>query len=159
MRYFDGCTTLDDVKKAFRDYARRLHPDNGGDGEAFKAMQAQYKTAFERCKDTHRAADGTTYTKQTTETPEEFAAIINAIIHLQGIKIEIIGAWVWVSGDTYPHREAIKSAGFWYSKSKKAWYHNGDKEPRKRRGHYSMDGLRAKWGAQEVATVRQACIA
>ena len=48
------------------------------------------------------------------------------------------------------YKEHIKSAGFWWSKSKKAWYYNGDKKKSHRRGRYNMDKLREKWGTTEI---------
>jgi hypothetical protein len=33
--------------------------------------------------------------------------------------------WWWLTGDTYPHREALKSAGCRWSKLRKAWYFIG----------------------------------
>ncbi|QDU38538.1 Chaperone protein DnaJ [Maioricimonas rarisocia] len=36
-----------DVKKAYREKARRLHPDAGGDAEAFKALRAAYERALD----------------------------------------------------------------------------------------------------------------
>ena len=53
------------------------------------------------------------------------------------------------------YKDEIKAAGFWWSKSKRAWYYNGSDKKSKRRGRYSMDGLRAKWGYTEVNTEEQ----
>ncbi|MFG0335174.1 MAG: DnaJ domain-containing protein [Maioricimonas sp. JB049] len=36
-----------DVRKAYREKARRLHPDAGGDAEAFKALRAAYERALD----------------------------------------------------------------------------------------------------------------
>ena len=155
MKYFEGCKTIEDVKKAFKEYARKLHPDNGGDAEAFKTMMQEYEIAFNRCKNTHYNAAGETYEKETTETPEQFAEIINRIIHMAGVKIEIIGSWVWLSGNTMVYKEDIKAAGFWWSQSKKAWYYTGGEGHSKRRGRYSMKQLRNKWGTVEVDTEEQ----
>lgn len=152
MTYFKNCKTVEDVKRTYRDLAKKLHPDCGGDAEEFKRMSAEYQTAFNRLKNIHesRKEEQETYTKETAETPEQFAEIINAIIHLDGIKIEIIGSWVWISGNTFIHKDTLKGAGFVWSKSKKAWYNAGEKLSGKRRGRYSMNGLRMKWGTQEV---------
>lgn len=159
MTYFRNCRTIEDVKRTYRDLAKKLHPDCGGNAEEFKKMSAEYQTAFNRYKNIHeskqedsKADQQETYTKETTEMPEQFAEIINAVIGLAGIKIEIIGSWVWVSGNTFVHKETLKAAGFIWSKTKKAWYNAGTKLSGKWRGRYSMNGLRARWGTQEVKT-------
>jgi len=151
MKYFTECRTEEEVKKEFTRLAKELHPDNGGDAEEFKKMMADYMKAAERCKGKHTTADGKEYEKATATTPEEFAEIINKIIHLDGVKIEIIGAWVWVSGNTYEYRDLFKSLRFFFCKSKRAWAYNGG-EGKTRRGRYSMKELRNRWGSQEVET-------
>lgn len=161
MKYFNSCKTIEDVKQIFRDLCKKLHPDNGGDGYAFAEMMTEYQVAFNRLKNTHRTQDGETYEskEKTSETPEQFAEIIGRVIHMTGVKIEIIGSWVWLSGNTMVYKDDIKAAGFFWSRSKKAWYYNGNEKRSRRRGHYSMDGLRSKWGAETVATEARACLA
>lgn len=149
-KYFSNCQTIEDVKASFRDWAKKLHPDCGGNAEEFRAMMEEYEAAFERFKNLHRDQNGGTYEKATNETAEQFADIIAALMGLNGICIEIIGSWVWVTGSTYTHRETIKSLGFFWSASKKAWYYNGSSEKSHRRGHYNLNGLRNKWGSTVV---------
>lgn len=96
MKYFKDCRTIEEVKQAFKDLVKRLHPDNGGNEEEFKTMMQDYNTAFNLYKNIHTNAAGETYEseRKTTETPEQFAEIINKVIFMEGVKIEIIGSWV-----------------------------------------------------------------
>jgi len=161
MKYFTSCKTIEDVKKVYHQEAKRLHPDAGGNAADFREMMAEYKIIFERLKNIHTNSKGETYTKEeeTTETPEEYANIINSIIKMQGVKIEIIGTWIWCTGNTRAYAEDLKGAGFWWSKTKKAWYHNGSTTYKKRRGRYSMNQLRSRWGSQEIKQEAPECIA
>lgn len=159
MMYFTDCKTIEEVKAAYRKYAKQLHPDCGGSAEEFRKMMDEYEKAFDRYKNVHKAADGTTYEKNTTETAAEFAEIINTIIHMDGIIIEIIGSWVWLEGNTYPYREQIKEAGFFFSKNKRAWYYNGDTERSRKKGRYSMKQIKEKFGCETVETVQQVKLA
>jgi len=49
--------------------------------------------------------------------------------NLDGLEIKLDGTWMWVSGDTYKHKNKIKSFGFRWGGKRKAWY-LVDKTPR-----------------------------
>jgi hypothetical protein len=68
------------------------------------------------------------------------------------VKVEEVGTWIWLSGNTKPIKEELKVIGFKWSKNKSAWYHNGDTESKgKRRGFYKdLDTLRKRHGATEI---------
>ena len=131
MKYFSECKTIEDVKSTYRKLAMKLHPDCGGSAQAFTEMSAEYKVAFERFKNVFRNKDGETYEKENTENPEMFKDIIDKIIHFEDVKIEIIGTWIWVSGNTRPYADELKSLNFHWCRNKVAWsFHT---EPFKRR--------------------------
>jgi curved DNA-binding protein CbpA len=160
QKYFQNCKTAEELKKAFHKEAVRLHPDNGGSAEEFKNMKAEYERMFEKLKNIHKTASGETYEKETsTQTAAEFADIIEKIIHMEGCKIEIIGAWVWVSGNTFQYKDQLKELHFFYSKTKKSWYHNGAEKKTHRKGHYTMDQLRDRFGSEDIEVEPQQKIA
>ena len=152
--YFGNCKTAEDVKTRFKELAKKLHPDCGGNAEEFKKMMAEYETAFERLKNVHQTAEGKTYEskKASSQTAKQFADIITQIIHCNGLHIEICGTWVWVTGNTYPHRQTLKEAGFTWSKTKQAWYNAGEPLTGKRRGRYTLNQIRQMHGSEEVET-------
>lgn len=156
-KYFSNCQSLEDVKTTFKTLAKQLHPDCGGNAELFKQMMTEYKTAFERWKN----CDNTSHSQQknAAETPEQYADIINQIIFFDGVQIEIIGSWIWLSGNTYQYKDQIKALGFFYSSSKKSWYYTGSTEKSYRRGRYSMNKLRERWGSQTIQNQKQGMIA
>ena len=158
-KYFSECKTAEDVKRTYKEWAKKLHPDCGGDAEQFKEMSAEYERAFEELKTVHVNASGETYTKETNETAKQYSDIINSIIHFEDVTIEIIGSWIWLTGNTLPYKEQIKAAGFWWSKTKRAWYYNGDDKKSYRRGHYNMNELRNKWGSTVIDNELQAKLA
>ena len=161
MMYFKDCKTAEDVKARFKDLAKKLHPDCGGDAEEFKKMMSEYEKAFDRLKNVHATAEGQTYEskKASQQTAQQFADIITKIIFCEGLHIEICGTWIWVTGNTYQHRETLKAAGFTWSKSKKAWYNAGEPLQGKRRGRYSLNQIRRMHGSEEVETEKRTGIA
>ena len=153
MKYFKNCHTAEELKKEYRKLAMKLHPDIvGGDGEEFKAMQAEFEKLWERLKNVHQNAKGETYTKTsetTTETPQEFIHIINVLITLVGVEVEICGKWIWVSGNTKPHKETLNQLKFKWAHKKQAWYYHA--EPYKKKSHvdYTLDEIREIFGSQK----------
>jgi curved DNA-binding protein CbpA len=163
MKYFQNCKTAEELKKAFYHEAKRLHPDNGGSAEEFKKMKAEYEKMFDLLKNVHKTATGETWTatgdKATKETASEFADIIEKFIHFEGITIEIIGSWIWITGNTFQIKEELKKAGFKFSSKKKAWYfHYGPYKKHSKKNH-SMDDLREMWGSEEFEQEPQKKIA
>ena len=151
MRYLnENIKTLEELKKTFHRLCLKLHPDIGGSDEEMKILNAEYEQLFERVKNIHVNKDGETYEKETQETPQEFQSLIAELLKLDGIEIEIIGCFVWVSGNTKPHKEQLKALGFrWHSK-KKCWYKSPDNYHRWGGGEYSMDDIRMMYTTIKV---------
>lgn len=76
---------------------------------------------------------------------------IKELANLQGIVTEIIGKWLWVTGNTYTYKDTIKSLGFQWSSAKKAWYKPYVKSFSKK--HYSLDEIRARHGSLVIDSV------
>lgn len=152
MSYFSNCKTIEDVKRTFKELARKLHPDNGGNSEEFKIMMNEYKIMFDRLKNIHQSKDGDTYKQkeESTETPEQFASAINAVINLDGVEIELVGSWIWLNGNTYEYRDIIKAAGYFWSSKHKKWYFNGDTTKSKKHSKKSFTDLENIYGAEII---------
>ena len=65
---------------------------------------------------------------------------------LEGIVIEVIGCFVWVSGDTKPHKEILKSLKFKWHSNKLCWYLAPEDYRTRSRKDYSMDEIRTMYG-------------
>ena len=147
MKYFVNCKTLDELKKQYRRLAMKYHPDCGGDTATMQQINAEHDALFEVLKKQHNASADEYH--QTTETAEEFRTVIDFLMTLDGVVAELCGSWIWCSGDTKPHKEALKGAGFHWSQNKKQWYWHHEEPGRKwRRGNTSMADIRRKYGSQ-----------
>lgn len=148
MKHFNNIETLEDLKKQYKKLAFANHPDRGGNVEVMKAINSEYDELFAKYKDVHKNKDGKTYTKENTETVNEFKGIIEKLIKLHGIDIEIIGCFIWVSGETKPHKDAFKKMGFRWHSSKKCWYKSPAGYRKKSKKSYSMEEVRDMFGAR-----------
>lgn len=147
MKYFTNIKTLDELKAAYRRLAMQYHPDRGGDTETMKAINNEHDELFEQLKRQHNASADEYH--QTTETPEEFRAIIELLLRLDGLTVELCGSWLWIGGNTREHKDALKAAGCRWSNNKKLWYWHHAEEGRKwRRGKATMSDIRTKYGSQ-----------
>ena len=49
-KYFNDNMSASELKKAYHEFSKKLHPDNGGDAEEFKRMSAEYAERTQGCE-------------------------------------------------------------------------------------------------------------
>ena len=150
--FFKNITTLEELKSEYRKLAMIHHPDRGGKTNDFQDLQNEYEKLFEEVKDFHRKKNGDMYTKETVkETPDMFRDIINNLMTIKGIKIEVIGCFIWITGvrkSEKTKQEKLKAMGFRYSREKNKWsWHSPDYKKRSHTTH-SMEWIRESFGVQ-----------
>lgn len=148
MKYFENVETLEELKKAYKKVVFMLHPDRNKDRDTtkeFQAMQNEYDKKFSEVKDYRRNKDNVKYYKVCNETPDIFKNIIEKIIHFDNVTIEIIGEWLWVSGETKSYAEILKSLKFRWSPNKLAWYYHEGGYKKRGKKKLNMAELRALW--------------
>lgn len=152
MKWFTNPKTLEELKKQYHKLAIKCHPDRGGNVADMQAINNEYDLLFARLNNVHETAEGKTYTSknETTETSDEFRAIINALINLVGIQVEICGCWIWLTGNTYNHRDMLKALHFRFSRSKKAWYYHSEPYNKRGRKTFTLDEIRRLYGSEIV---------
>lgn len=160
--FTSNISTLEELRKQYKNLLKLHHPDNGGTKEASQQINNEYEQLFSMLKAgyTHTGTENKESAKVdwTEQTDEALREALQKIIHLEGIEIEICGSWIWVSGNTYQHKTKIKAAGYKWSKNKSMWYfHNGEYR-RGSRKTYTMDDIRMKYGSTGVNGKPQAAL-
>lgn len=148
IHYFKDCKTVDDVKTLYKKLAKELHPDKGGSTEDMQALNNEY--TFVCAKIVQGAGMTAEETEASILSAEAYKDAINAIIHLDGIVIELIGAWIWVSGETYQHRVELKAAKYEYKGGKKMWIFRTEEYKTRNRVPMDIEQIRMKYGSERI---------
>lgn len=151
--FFTHCQTVAEVKAEYRRLAKLHHPDRGGDTVTMQQVNATYHTVLESLNgQTSQGFDGKPHTyRYNREVEQEVIDKLAELLalNLPGIEIEIIGTWIWVSGDTKPVKDSLKAIKFaWHSKRKR-WYWRRFTYRRSYTG-VSFDRLRSMYGSQVI---------
>lgn len=156
MVYFKNVKSIQELKTQYRNLIIKYHPDLNPNEDTTKIMQeinSQYDELFTKVKNQFVNANGEIYEKQNQENSEDFKNILNRVVTFKHCKIEIIGNWVWVSGNTKFYKEILKSLKFKWINNKKAWAYHQDKYYKKTNNIYTLDDLRNSFITVNVENV------
>lgn len=162
--YFSECKTLDEAKALYKKLARENHPDMGGDLRTMQEINAQFsqfqaRSATNEARDRQRTAHAEGKKSAADyhdldEIEKQLFDVINFAVNLDGVEVELMGLWVWLTGNTKAHKETIKA---WneahpdrrlkWSPNKTAWYYAG--VPSFNRKKTNLDEIRDKYGSQK----------
>ncbi|AXX89508.1 hypothetical protein CKA55_06285 [Arcobacter suis] len=137
---FKGIEGVNELKRVYKKLCKKLHPDVGGTDELFKMLNEIYNNFLE-----HKI-----YFSNESKFDLELEKIISKILHFENIVIEVIGSWVWVSGDTKSIKETLKSLNFKYGIKKKMWYYGEIKG--RNPNQKSIEEIKNKYGCETVKT-------
>lgn len=145
----DDIDNLDDLRKKFYKLSKKYHPDAGGTNEDFQQLQNEYETLK------YRIYNNSGFTKEQVDVEVEIDGVLNeiyqTIMNIPGITIEVVGKWLWISGNTYPVKDQLKAAGLKFASTKKMWYFAGT-EYKGKGATLAIDDIRKKYGSQVLQT-------
>ena len=149
MKWFQNVKTLDELRTMYRKLAMQHHPDRGGSTQDMQEINAEYELLSARLINSNpNFSEGRKRYEHSVS--DYIRQKLNEVIFLENVLIEVIGSWIWISGETKPIREGLKAKGFKFSHNKTAWYwYYGDYQKFSNKT-YSMDDIRAMWGSEEI---------
>lgn len=153
MNFFQTCFTESEIKARFRDLCKIHHPDLGGNEETMKAVNLAYE---ERLRGEFRKSMDDEKAEQTVDLEREVAAKVAEIIALQGIIIELVGRWIWVTGNTFSVKDTLKAAGLSWASKKRAWYWHKAEDSCSSRGGKTLEQIKTKYGSVVLPGVKRA---
>ena len=133
--------SFEDLKKAYRKAAKKYHPDVNPDGlELMKIVNA----AFEFLKNNKWSYDQTT---EESGIDQVIADLFEKIKNFVGIKAEVCGSWLWISGNTYKYKSKLKEYGFKFASKKKKWYWRPEDYKKRTKKIFTMEEIRSTFGS------------
>lgn len=139
--------TQEILKLAYRKACAKYHPDRNPAGlEMMKSINVAYDTL----KDLPDEEIFTPGTGENHYFDELLNEAINIAMNLDGVSIEVCGNWVWLSGNTKPHKDAIKSSGYFWASKKMMWYFRPAEYKSSNRGSWDIDRIRESHGSVKV---------
>ena len=166
MSHFTNCTTKEEAAKEYRRLAMLHHPDHGGDTRTMQDINTEYaaflshcayKEAWTRADEAHdagrkSAVDFHDMDQVEAVLKEKLEALLNLGLD---INIEVIGLWLWVTGNTRKYKDQLgrNGIGLKWHKVKTAWYYPG--VPSWGKKNSTLDEIRSKYGSHVYQTATE----
>lgn len=168
--YFDSSLSLEEAKTLYRQLARENHPDMGGDLRTMQEINAQFAAfcaSYAKADSRRRQQDAHAENRKSAadfhdmdEVGAYIEMMINFALGLDGVEVELMGLWVWLTGNTKAHKETFKAWNeahqnsgedvrpIWkWSPKKTAWYFAA--VPSFNRRDTTLDEIRNTYGSQK----------
>jgi hypothetical protein len=150
MKWFTNIKTLDELRTAYRKLAVLHHPDKGGSTADMQEINNEYDLLSKRLINSNESfSEGRKWYEHNVS--DSIREKIDELLDFPvDVFIEIIGSWIWVTGNTRPIKETLKQKAFRFSPNKQSWYwYYGDYMKLSKKS-FSMDDIRTMFGSQEV---------
>jgi hypothetical protein len=160
--YFNNVKNLDDLKTTFRKLAMQYHPDKnpGREDEVTAIMQqinAEYEIAMKRILRSGGKSEA--QVDEEMEIDAQIREVIQKIANIDGIVIELVGTWLWVTGNTFAVRHQLKAAGLLYASKKQCWFYRSEEnKSRYNRRSLDLEDIRSLHGTKTVTPDRRAVL-
>lgn len=147
MKYFKDCKSLDEARVLYKKLSFKLHPDVSGEDTtaAFQEMQNQ----FENFKPETEKFEG----ESAKFNSKDFMDLMEQLRNIPSVEIEVCGSWVWLTSDKSAKEEikAIEIESYkrgWHKKKVRWYFRPADYKRKFKKGEFSMDEIRNKYGSK-----------
>lgn len=152
--YFKLANTVQKIKVIYRELAVKFHPDLGGSEALMKELNNVYHALLkEKHNTTYKNTEGTTSTYYYNPKTEEAISVkLRELLGLRlpdDVTIELIGTWIWVSGNTKPHSKLLgkNGAGLWFNRKRQVWNFHVKSGKKFFSSNKSMEEIKSTYGS------------
>lgn len=133
MNYFKNCASVIEAAQLYKELIKVNHPLRGGNEFIFNAIVKQF-TEFnepeaEEAPKPKQEPKKIQKAQEIKELDEETKEAALKASELEGVKIEILGVWIWARGNTKDVKGDLKNIGFKWAKKKddlSAWFYRSE---------------------------------
>ena len=160
--YFTPAMTVAEIKTTYKTLALRWHPDRpGGNTAIMQEINAAYKAALSgkhgEVSTDEKGEEHTYYYKENVEQAviEKLAeTIASGLLNNPAVELWLIGTWLWVKGDTKPHKEQLGREGLKYSwngaPDRQCWQWHVPTGWRNKKSEDGFESIAARYGGSRV---------
>lgn len=139
---FFGCTSAAEVQLRY-DELSRIFMDHD---EMLQSLKTEYSVLMSVLSQPKPAES----VKEEKASISDIIKCLQERINPEGLRLEIVGNWLWLSGKSFGVKEALKQLGFRYSPDKKSWYWRSEADRSSNEKPIPLDMIREKFGSQPV---------
>jgi len=146
--YFSNTTDINILKSEYKKLVKQYHPDNNN-GNTLEIMQA-INNEYDYILKNRIFFDNEKQKETEINFSNTMKEILSKIINFDNVKIEIIGSWIWLDGNTYAIKEQLKELDFQWSAGKKKWYFTEEQFNKKKYKQKSYEVLKNIYGYMAI---------
>lgn len=142
-------TDLNELRDQYRKLAKQFHPDLNPNID--DNIMKQINNEYEQLLNDINTANNTHIKFEYEKTwQDKFIDTLKIFASYPDVVVEMIGNWIWISGNTKPIKEQLKQLQFRFSGSKIAWYWKSYKFYKKSAESFELDELRNMFGSEQI---------
>lgn len=142
INQFFGCSSIDEVQLRFDELSKVFKDQD----EILQILKTEYSTLMNvlgESKPSEIVKEKTSLSEKIKELQEK--------VKQEGLRLEIVGQWLWLSGATFAVKDLLRALDFRYSPNKKSWYWRSDENRSSNEKPIPLEMIREKYGTNLVA--------
>lgn len=158
IKYFKSDRTESAIRKEYLQLVKTYHPDitKGETEDEMKVINNEYEFLLKSVdgEKTQDASGKFHYYKFDAETERNLINMIRKLQNLRlpnTVEIGLIGTWIWIIGDTRPHKDSLKFIGCKYHGEKMCWYWHAGHYFRRSAKSGNFGGMAMRYGYEKIA--------
>lgn len=149
MKHFQFTDDINNLREQYRKLAKKYHPDLNPNVD--ENLMKEVNNEYEQLLSGIHTVNGKNYSYDAEKSwQSKFIETLKLFASINGIFVEMIGNWIWISGETKPIKEKIKELGFKFSGKKLAWYWKNYIYFKQTNKKFQLDELRDIYGSRQI---------